>query len=332
VGYDFAGVSEHVGFATVAHEVSHLFGAHDLYGPWGNTYFINLGWLSIMSGTITAEPDASWSVHHDPWHKIAFGWVEPNFHSVGSHTSCFILNPPQHDGIPVIISFDEQGSREHFILEYRDAFSFDAHYDYGGFGGGLVAYYVKQERPGVPATRISYIGPKEGHQIQSTPAADDVALENEEGQIEAIFAGPNHQVDTVPDPEHEIGHGEGVVLSLPPKRMEDGSYRIGRFGDSGYWSEGTGDLQLEWPGAQSTGIRVRARFMSPDQSGKYRMAVAISNSNGQFEFWDSPSFLSAPVEQQECIAFMQESLSQERMQGATPLQTSPWQSLIMSGP
>jgi len=119
--------------ATMAHELSHLFGAYDLYGIWGTDGDTNQG-LSLMSG----------NVHHDPWHKLQFGWVQPQIRSMCS--GGVGLLPAAQLGVmdaPVILYDPERGTREFFILEYRTAiFTPTSVYEAMLPGSGLVIWHI----------------------------------------------------------------------------------------------------------------------------------------------------------------------------------------------
>ncbi len=95
--------------ATMTHELSHLLGAIDLYGVWGTDQDTNIG-LSLMSG----------AVHHDPWHKLQFGWIQPRIRSMRDG-GVEILPAAQLGWMngPVILYDPARGTREFFILEYR---------------------------------------------------------------------------------------------------------------------------------------------------------------------------------------------------------------------
>ncbi len=58
-------------FVTIAHELTHLLGAWDLYGSNCNSYG-----TTLMSCTIVPSLDDREVYHLDPWHKIQLGWSD----------------------------------------------------------------------------------------------------------------------------------------------------------------------------------------------------------------------------------------------------------------
>ncbi len=284
-----AGLSEFAGFATLVHELSHLFGAYDLYGPWASPYITNNYQLSVMGVTGTNALNDRWTVHHDPFHKIAFGWVDPDIILVQNGAQCRLMSPPQEGGRPIALLFEDRGTSEYYLLEYRQYWgnSSQPHYDKSVVDTGLATYYVKQNSPGVPSTRISYIVPHENEALQARPDPmnDDIlSLNLRDGTPQAIFAGPNHQIDTAPQ-GRDIGALEATVLAVGPVYDWSDTRTLtatpGRFGDSGVWSPGPWwSQQLEWPGTGSAGVRIRIGEVTHGDLNQ--LAVAISDEFGNF--------------------------------------------------
>ena len=138
---------EDASFMTYAHELTHLAGtSHEMYRGVGTSM------LSTMSATIFGEPDVMWTFMLDAWHRLRFGWVEPDIQALNtvggislqavstqlSTRPLVLYDPRRYD------TFTKTG--EYFILEYRDSSrAYDR--DVGGPGGegaGVVIWQVKE--------------------------------------------------------------------------------------------------------------------------------------------------------------------------------------------
>jgi hypothetical protein len=58
---------------TSCHELTHLLGAIEMYGLWGDGEQMLHQGITLMSSGLT---------HLDPWHKLQFGWIEPGIISI----------------------------------------------------------------------------------------------------------------------------------------------------------------------------------------------------------------------------------------------------------
>lgn len=122
-------------FTTLAHEMTHLLGAVDLYGIWGTDQDINRN-LSLMSSGL---------VYLDPWHQLRFGWREARVRELRTGGS---INIPAaqlgYSNAPVILYDPDHGPQEYFLLEYRSVSNtvFGTGYERELAGDGLVVWHV----------------------------------------------------------------------------------------------------------------------------------------------------------------------------------------------
>jgi hypothetical protein len=262
----------------------------DIYGPWGNPHFNNNRYVSLMGVTVWPSPSLSFAMHMDGYHKMLLGWSEPEILEIGDEPHCRLIGPAADGGNALILSFEERRGREFYLLEHRSQWGDRSQgtYDERISQPGLVTYYIHQDEPGLPSTRLSYIGPNELWGTLHTRPKEDDALVRAGTAIPAILAGPNNIVDSTPR-KTDIGHNELTVLAVPPiitirTPEPDGSIPLGaipgRFGEGGVWDSVHGDHYLEWPGKVRTGVRVRSRRIRID--GKFRLAVAVSDRNGNY--------------------------------------------------
>jgi M6 family metalloprotease-like protein len=136
-----AGVQWRTPFDSTAHELTHTFGAKDLYAD--NCWNIRLTLMSCTSG----EPDGRQTFHVDPWHKMSMGWSDPRIRSLRAGGLESLSAAQEMDAAGQVILFDPaRGVSEYFILEYRTAVSpTSSVYDQNVAGNGLVIWYVKQQ-------------------------------------------------------------------------------------------------------------------------------------------------------------------------------------------
>lgn len=110
--------------AGLMHELLHVWGGTDIYGPgfalnFGNTI------MAAMSGD-----DRAFDL--DPWHLQKFGWVRPRFIPIGPTAGLAggseVMLAAGHDGSgqeagrPIIFYDPARGLREYFVVQYRSQF------------------------------------------------------------------------------------------------------------------------------------------------------------------------------------------------------------------
>jgi len=138
-------VGHQAGFATIAHEISHLFGTIDLYFG-GNGNFRN----TLMGATIIGATsiDNMTSFHLDPWHKMLFGWVKPDVFNLNNGNRIVTLHAPQFPEKynTYIITKKSWTGYEFFMIEYRsNQLSDDNIYDEGTQGWGLIVWQITND-------------------------------------------------------------------------------------------------------------------------------------------------------------------------------------------
>ncbi len=110
--------------AGLIHEMLHIWGGTDVYGPDYELNFRN----TIMSAM--AGDDTVWEL--DPWHLQKFGWIQPRFVPIGVRSqqagNSELILAAGHDRTgsqaarPIIFYDPERGLREYFIAQYRSKF------------------------------------------------------------------------------------------------------------------------------------------------------------------------------------------------------------------
>ncbi|MEE2690714.1 MAG: hypothetical protein VX640_04140 [Pseudomonadota bacterium] len=154
---DFLPTGDETNFVTVVHEITHLFGAADLYGS-GRSYR-----YTLMGATWEAN---EFYTHLDPWHKMVMGLVKPKIVKIPASTTArqsLRLTLPVNDAAyePVLFYRDGQPA-EYFMLEFRrnKASSFD----YDVPSSGLVVWHVKTDASFRPLNYTS-VGLPEGAMV-----------------------------------------------------------------------------------------------------------------------------------------------------------------------
>lgn len=115
-------MTQHVSFATLCHEMSHVLGTKDLYGIWNVT--CHNYQYTLMSCTISGADDR-FSYGLDAWHKLQLGWVEPRIRSLttGGVESVAAAQLVAATDAPIILYDPARGTSEFFIVEYRTSTS-----------------------------------------------------------------------------------------------------------------------------------------------------------------------------------------------------------------
>jgi len=296
-------LGENTNLMTAAHEISHLIGAIDVYGPWNSPYLTNNLGYSLMGATVDNTVNSNYSNHLDPWHKLRWGWVTPTVHDL-SVPLCVDMAPvaaPMEAALeaganlePILVYDHQIGLKEYFLMEYRAAFPVDeawsGHYDTDIPENGLAIYYVEQDESHTPVQRNSYIDRGQRRfsaaELASLPVGRDDELWDfdRDGVFDLILQGPNHLIDTRVRSPDEL-HQETALLMVPPVRVQNSdpvapSFEIGRFGRSGVWSRRQGDFRLEYPGAVPANFLTRvgvSRGLYPSV-----LSVALSDRAGHF--------------------------------------------------
>lgn len=119
-----AAVGQQCSFALVGHELSHTLGSFDLYGAHSHSFG-----LSVAAHQGGADQRLTW--HLDPWHKMRLGWQKPRIYSLRETSSSDFMFSPRYTNAELsgsVLLYDpRRGTREYFMLEYRDRdlFSYD---------------------------------------------------------------------------------------------------------------------------------------------------------------------------------------------------------------
>ena len=145
-------LGEHVGIATIGHELAHAIGRgmDELYGSAGLSQN-----YTLMGATIIGGDDDRQVFHLDPHFKMRLGWMQPRVSTLvqptsgyeGRFGSCTQIAPAQSNlggaGTynPMILYDVVRGSNEYLMLDYRNP-------DMGGYDAdvpskGLGIWYVK---------------------------------------------------------------------------------------------------------------------------------------------------------------------------------------------
>lgn len=145
---NIAAVGHQAGFATIAHEISHLFGTTDLYFDGGGSFRNTLMGATIFGGSL----DNMDSFHLDPWHKMIFGWVRPNVFNLNNGNGIVTLHAPQFPEKynTYILTNKSWAGSEFFMIEYRsNQLNDDTIYDEGSQGWGLLIWQITED-PAAP--------------------------------------------------------------------------------------------------------------------------------------------------------------------------------------
>jgi M6 family metalloprotease-like protein len=145
VGYSFIGTPNSL--CWLAHELSHIVGTHDLYGPDSD---LN-GGASLMGQIQGGDGYASY--HLDPWHKMRLGWAEPRIYELKPGQPIFLHAAGQERPDGAVIVFDRgKDPYEFFMLEFRNNHPDVAKtYDRNVHDTGLVIWRIKTDFEHEPA-------------------------------------------------------------------------------------------------------------------------------------------------------------------------------------
>ncbi len=214
----------------IMHELLHVWGGTDVYGPGFSMNFRN----TVMSGM--SGDDTAWEL--DPWHLQKFGWVRPRFVPIGlvsrrAGGSEVMLAAGrdvngQEAARPIIFYDPQRGLREYFIAQYRSQFP--------RCSGSAACLNFKDN--GAPDTGFAIWHVR-------TKAS---------GGLEDIFKRDDRD-DRVAWPS---GTGDnGHLFYLGVINPEDG-----KIGDTKYLKPGNSQIAPRWWDGTDTGLRLRAGLVS----------------------------------------------------------------------
>lgn len=112
-------LGDYASLSDVNHEFLHHFGATDIYGPRGST---NLR-MSVMA--YSGNPG---TLLPDPWHRIQFGWDQPQvidlaeYRDCGWESSMELYNPAGNNlrgREPLVVMDSDRSRNEYLIIEHR---------------------------------------------------------------------------------------------------------------------------------------------------------------------------------------------------------------------
>jgi M6 family metalloprotease-like protein len=124
------------GIGTMAHEMTHTFGAADFYDTddtgSGGKYPGTDTWDLMGSGNYNGNSDCP--AHQNMYVKIQFGWITPQvLSSPGT-----ISNIPNSAENPIAYRINTKTNKEYYLLENRQKIKFDKYIP----GNGLLIYHV----------------------------------------------------------------------------------------------------------------------------------------------------------------------------------------------
>jgi M6 family metalloprotease-like protein len=135
------GVGEEVGFASINHEIMHSLGID--FEMYEHGFHPN---LTVMGATLFQNPDDRQTFHPDGWLKMQFGWVEPKVYSLDTRGSAILLaqqvKPYDDKRGSVILYHPARGTKEFFLLEYRNPQAAGGSYDANVSSAGVTVWHV----------------------------------------------------------------------------------------------------------------------------------------------------------------------------------------------
>ncbi|OFZ78902.1 MAG: hypothetical protein A2583_11900 [Bdellovibrionales bacterium RIFOXYD1_FULL_53_11] len=162
---EVAAAGQRASLVTMAHELSHLMGAVDLYGALNDQNYN----VSLMTATVViGQYDFNPSFHLDPWHKMAFGWLRPEILTNSQSKSRDLYAPFDEKRNAIIIHDPAKGTKEFFILEHRTRHQPNQWptYDDNVVGDGIAVWNVQLDQNKFPVW----------HENPSTPGVGDFAV------------------------------------------------------------------------------------------------------------------------------------------------------------
>lgn len=138
----------------IAHELGHILGSPDYYDVHtsdGIDFYGSGNWDLMGSGSWNNFGHQPASVN--PYQKIKFGWLTPQFLVPGSS----ILNMPPSAKNPVIYKIMVNSNGEHYLLENKQYIGFDASIP----GHGLLVWHI--------AANVASYAPNNKHPLQVYP-------------------------------------------------------------------------------------------------------------------------------------------------------------------
>jgi M6 family metalloprotease-like protein len=139
----------------VAHELLHLYGAEDVYGPWG--LGVNLNNKVSLLGPHEMVNDGKEVWHPDPWHKMRLGWAEPRLYDITSAVPPIeLVAPGAEDPTGAAILYSPQKApHEYFMLEFRNPNQRRGRYDRNVASTGIAIWHVVTD-PGFSLRRFAW--------------------------------------------------------------------------------------------------------------------------------------------------------------------------------
>ena len=273
--------SDGVGLRLIAHEITHMFGAKDLYmtgsGP-GSGYCSPGAYVNNMTcpwfGTIP---------HMDPWHKLQIGWETAKAYRMNEPGSCVSLADQSSDSTfeaDVAILWDpRRGSDEYFILEHRNPTSsdYDDGLERGGLdGSGLAVWNVVTSETGgivpIPAL-IQDPGSSNGGngRLDVIPHPNDIVRNG------AILAGPDRVLDTV------LPSGSNDVVRSARWVIQYGADAQG-VGEGRPWVESDGAFRLKWSDGTDAGVVLQVKESADDLKVAWSRGDLMDQLGGSLEY------------------------------------------------
>ncbi|HKP76516.1 MAG TPA: M6 family metalloprotease domain-containing protein, partial [Longimicrobiaceae bacterium] len=168
-------------FGTFAHEMGHALGLPDLYDTDSRDGTAEgLGeWDLMSSGNYLRESSPA---HMGAWSKDFLGWV--NVQTVTAPLTGYTLPPVYQAG--TVLRYDLPSTREHFLLEHREASGSDAYLH----GPGLLVYHVDEV---VIDSTVWYnrvnAHPRQGIALMQADGLDQLGLGQNRGDAGDPFPG-----------------------------------------------------------------------------------------------------------------------------------------------
>lgn len=258
-------MSENESFGTMAHEIVHSWGAHDMYDPFCWNRGLTL--MSCTGGIVDLVRDAA---HLDPWHKMNFGWVKPRIIDVAAPFSCSALRSPisgqwtSPDHEPILLYDSRRGTNEYFLLEHRDptptralrgrgrrSYDMDMNFAPGNLARGLAVWQVRVDDDGNIERDNVGIKPGNNGVFDGFVGGDDRVIAS------IVFWGANELLQSLPAEDDVLtGSISNHLYSPSGVRAIDSTLR----------NDATGPFRLRWTDGTDLGIGVQVNTDEMPQS------------------------------------------------------------------
>jgi M6 family metalloprotease-like protein len=248
-------VGDGTGLATIAHEMAHSLGAEDVYGALA----IRNNRMSLMAATVEPSEDVHKFVHLDPLHKIRLGWVQPAIVPIapGTKEIRHRLEVPQsadRTARPLLLYDPNRGSREYFLVEYRNGAAAPGSFDQDVAVDGVIVWLVQtRTASGTLVEMKTLVEPGRDGVLSSSVVHDDLT----DGTY--IWGGPDRILQSTVAPGSDDVYGMSKVdLVVSPEDQQLGRARA--------FNATHGRVNLRWLDNLRSWVEVRAGAFEPEDS------------------------------------------------------------------